>query len=229
MDQAIRGGARPHARPAGGPVARGDHARPTSRSLLARTELPESYRHAHHRRQRERRDVGQYNVSPSLSPDGSRMMFFSDRDLFSIDLYLADARTGKVKRQVTNTAVDPHLQSLQFIQSAGSWSETASGSSSPGSRRPPGAGHLRRGRGKRIDREDPAPAAGRDPESELVARRHAIVFSAIVGGLTDLYVYDLETNRLRRLTDDQFADLQPGWSPDGTDDRVRDRPVHHRS
>ena len=51
------------------------------------------------------------------------MMFFSDRGFFSVDLYLADARTGKVERQITRTAVDPHLESLQFIQSAGSWSD----------------------------------------------------------------------------------------------------------
>ncbi|HZN97886.1 MAG TPA: hypothetical protein VFB61_09180, partial [Gemmatimonadales bacterium] len=65
---------------------------------------------------------GRYNVSPSVSPDGSRMMFLSDRDLFSIDLFLADAKTGRIERQVTKTAVDPHLQSLEFIESAGSWS-----------------------------------------------------------------------------------------------------------
>src|SRR6185503_8510855 len=34
-------------------------------------------------------------------------------------------------------------------------------------------------------------------------------------GLTDLYVYDLQQNQLRRLTNDAFADLQPSWSPDG--------------
>lgn len=39
------------------------------------------------------------NVSPEISPDGSRVMFFSERDLFSIDLYLADAKTGKVIRK----------------------------------------------------------------------------------------------------------------------------------
>ena len=43
----------------------------------------------------------------------------------------------------------------------------------------------------------------------------AIAFSGMRGGLTDLYIYDLQANRLRRLTTDVFAELQPAWSPDG--------------
>ena len=39
------------------------------------------------------------NVSPSLSPDGRHIVFFSSRDLFSIDLYLADATTGRIVRK----------------------------------------------------------------------------------------------------------------------------------
>ncbi|MBA3297597.1 MAG: peptidase S9, partial [Acidobacteria bacterium] len=33
---------------------------------------------------------GNLNVSPEISPDGTRVMFFSERDLFSVDLFLAD-------------------------------------------------------------------------------------------------------------------------------------------
>ena len=40
-------------------------------------------------------------------------------------------------------------------------------------------------------------------------------FSALAGGLTDLYVCDVESGRLQQLTDDAFADLQPAWSHDG--------------
>src|SRR5688572_16063943 len=43
----------------------------------------------------------------------------------------------------------------------------------------------------------------------------SIVFSALAGGLTDLYACDLATGQLRQLTDDAFADLQPAWSHDG--------------
>jgi hypothetical protein len=38
----------------------------------------------------------------------------------------------------------------------------------------------------------------------------------MAGGVTDLFVVDLKTENLVRLTDDPFADLQPAWSPDGT-------------
>jgi hypothetical protein len=61
---------------------------------------------------------GGMNVSPELSPDGSRIVFFSSRDKFSIDLYVADAATGKVLRKVTDTATNAHLDSIEFIDSA---------------------------------------------------------------------------------------------------------------
>ncbi|MCJ7679161.1 MAG: peptidase S9, partial [Candidatus Aminicenantes bacterium] len=61
------------------------------------------------------------NIAPSLSPDGSHIVFLSSRDLFSIDMYLADVRTGKISRKLVNTATNPHFESLQFIKSAGAW------------------------------------------------------------------------------------------------------------
>ena len=37
-------------------------------------------------------------------------MFFSERDLFSIDLYLADTATGKMIRKITDTATERALR-----------------------------------------------------------------------------------------------------------------------
>jgi hypothetical protein len=42
-----------------------------------------------------------------------------------------------------------------------------------------------------------------------------VVFSALSGGFSDLFIYDLDTKALRHVTEDAFADLQPTWSPDG--------------
>src|SRR5690606_17370578 len=69
---------------------------------------------------------GSINVSPSVSPDGTQVAFLSERDIFSVDLYVADARTGEVTRRLTRTAIDPHFSSLQFIASAGAWSPDGS-------------------------------------------------------------------------------------------------------
>ena len=160
-------------------------------------------------------DVGQYNLAPALSPDGSQMMFFSDRDLFSVDLYLADARTGKVKRQITRTAVDPHFESLQFIQSAGSWSDDGRRFVFAGiSGGRPDLSIYDVGRG-RIEREIKLPQLGEILNPSWSPDGRAVVFSAVVGGLSDIYVYDLQRNALQRITNDAYSDLQPSWSPDG--------------
>ena len=42
-----------------------------------------------------------------------------------------------------------------------------------------------------------------------------VVFSALHGGSTDLYEFDVARGGLRRLTYDAYADLEPAWSPDG--------------
>jgi WD40 repeat protein len=156
-----------------------------------------------------------YNVAPSLSPDGTRMMFLSDRDLFSIDLFLADAKTGRIERQLTKTAVDPHLQSLESIESAGSWSPDGKRFVFSGiSQGRPVLALYDVDRGKRR-REIRFRDLGQILNPSWSPDGRSIAFSGISGGLTDLYLYDLESSQLRRLTDDQFADLQPAWSPDG--------------
>ncbi len=64
---------------------------------------------------------GELNLAPSISPDGSKVVFLSERELLSIDLFLADRQTGAVTRRLLRTAGDPHFDSLQFITSAGGW------------------------------------------------------------------------------------------------------------
>ena len=61
------------------------------------------------------------NVGPSISPDGQWIAFLSTRSLFSTDVYLAEASTGRIVRKLTSTATDPHFSSIQFIYSAGAW------------------------------------------------------------------------------------------------------------
>src|SRR6185503_11128070 len=69
-----------------------------------------------------RKEGGRLAVSPVLSPDGRWLAFLSTRELFDVDLYLADAHTGKVVRKLASADRDPHVDALRFIESAGAWS-----------------------------------------------------------------------------------------------------------
>jgi WD40-like Beta Propeller Repeat len=154
-------------------------------------------------------------VSPVLSPDGSRVVYLSERDMLSIDLYLANATTGRVLRKLVNTAIDPHFNSIQFISSAGTWDPRG---------RQFAIGAIARGRpvlaiidvdkGRRV-REIPFPELGEILNPSWSPDGKSIVFSALTAGRSDLFVHELANGTTRRLTDDAFADLQPAWSPDG--------------
>jgi Tol biopolymer transport system component len=158
---------------------------------------------------------GELNVSPELSPDGSRMMFFSERDLFSIDLYLADATTGKVLRKITDTATNAHFESLQFLTSAGAWDPAGKRFVFPGiSRGQPVLTVVDVDNG-RTDREIRLPDIDEVLNPAWSPDGNRIAFSGLVGGLNDLFVYDLKAGSVRRLTNDAFAELDPAWSPDG--------------
>ena len=159
--------------------------------------------------------AGELNVSPSLSPDGNRVVYFSERNLIAVDMLLADVATGRVQQSVVQTALDPHFSSLQFISSAASWRadgrQVVFGAVSDGQ---PELAIYDIDRA-RVVREIPFPALGEVLAPSWAPDGRHVVFSATDGGLSDLFIYDLDSGSLRRATHDPFADIQPAWSPDG--------------
>jgi hypothetical protein len=158
---------------------------------------------------------GELNVGPSLSPDGTRVAFLSERNLLSIDLYVADAQTGQVIKSLTRSSVDPHFESLQFLASAGAWD--------PAGRRL-AVGAVRSGRPViavfDVERGDIVQEIKFDQRGEIFHPAwspdgNTLAFAAQVNGYTDLYLYDFTAAAIRRVTNDAFADLQPTWAPDG--------------
>ena len=160
-------------------------------------------------------DGGRVHVAPAISPDGRRIMFVSERDRLSLDLFMADATSGAVMKKVISTAADPHFDSLQYIQSAGAWDTSGhrfvvaaiiDGSAAMTIVDPNGASPRRDIRLHQLD-EIYNPSWSPDGKQ--------LVFSAMKGGQSDLFVYSLADDAVTQLTDDAFADLHPAWSPDG--------------
>src|SRR5213595_2187230 len=162
----------------------------------------------------EKRSEGTLHLAPALSPDGRDIAYFSEKNSFFVDLYLADAETGRVKRRLVKSTLNSNYESLRFINSAGSFSPD---------------GRYFAMAAKRKDRDD---LVILDVKKDKEERRISVplsaiqtphwspdgqqlVFTGFSGGFTDLFMINRDGTGLRRLTDDKFADLQPSWSPDG--------------
>jgi len=157
---------------------------------------------------------GTWHLAPALSPDGSLIAYFSEKDFYFVDLYLADGNTGKPIRRLLESTYSSNYETYRFIYSSASWSADSK---------------LLAFAAKRDGRDDLVII---DPRRNKVIRRirlpvdgittpawsadgSRLVFSGLDGGISDLYTVDVAGGDLRRLTNDRAADLHPTWSPDG--------------
>ena len=66
-------------------------------------------------------NAGSMNISPSLSPNGKYVTFWSEKDVLGIDLYIADASSGEILRKFGGRTRDGHLDDINFIEASGTW------------------------------------------------------------------------------------------------------------
>jgi len=162
----------------------------------------------------QRHSRGRIFLAPALTPDGKDIAYFGDQGGFFIDLWLADAETGRVKRRLVKSTQNNNYESLRFINSAGAFSPD---------------GRYFAIAAKRKDRDDLVildVKRGREDRriqvglSALQTPQWSpdgtqLVFTGFSNGFTDLFIINRDGTGLRRLTNDKFADLHPAWSPDG--------------
>jgi Tol biopolymer transport system component len=189
------------------------------RDAVQTTFLPQLREHYRARRVAqplltEKRTGGGYHLAPALTPDGRQVAFFGERNSFFIDLYLADAETGRTLRRLVKSTINSNYESLRFVNSSGSFSPDGRFFAITAKRKQ----HedlvildVQRGR---EERRIEVPLNGLETPSWSPDGRQ-LVFTGFDGGLSDLFVVNRDGTGLRRLTNDKYADLQPVWSPDG--------------
>ena len=182
------------------------------RPIAEATKMPAAFARPLITQEKHKADL---NLGPELSPDGSRLIYFSERDMFSIDLFVADARTGEVIKKITNTATSAHYDSLSFLTSAGSWDPTGKRFVFPAISKGDATLNIVDVERGRTEREIKVKEANEVVNPAWSPDGKQIVFSGLIGGFTDLFVYDLEKDTERRLTSDAYAEMDPAWSPDG--------------
>lgn len=161
-------------------------------------------------------ELGAMHLAPAVSPDGRFVAFFGRRDLFTVDLYLADAVTGEVIRELASPQNSPHYDALSFIQSSGAWS--------PDSRMfayvtfEEGDNRIEIvdvERGNVVRKLKPE-GVGAISSPAWSPDGRTLAFSGMRNGQGDLFLLDLESGQVRQLTEDRYSNLHPDYSPDGS-------------
>ncbi len=160
-------------------------------------------------------NAGRINVSPSISPGGKYIAFFSDKDLFTFDVYLADVSSGKIIKKLAGIIKNNDFDDYNFIESAGTWSPD--GEKFAFVIYEQGVNKLAiidvdRGNITEKIKIDNVPSFSNpswSPDGK------SIVFSGMVNGKCDLFLYSMETGDIEQLTDDIPGNVHPAWSPDG--------------
>ena len=162
----------------------------------------------------EKRSEGTLHLAPALSPDGSQVAYFSEKDFYFVDLYLADGKTGKVRRRILKSGVSSNYETYRFINSQANWSPDGKYLAFAAKRGPrDDIVIVDVARNKEVKRIQVKLSGVTTPAWSPDGQQ--LVFTGYDGGLSDLFVVKRDGSGFRRLTQDKYADLHPVWSPDG--------------
>ncbi len=163
----------------------------------------------------DEKNSGKLNLAPAISPDGKYLAFLSEKNLFTVDLFLADAQTGRVLRKLTSKVSNTHIDEFNFIESAGAWS--------PDSKRF-AFSVFSKGRNRMLVVDVASGSVVNDiamGKAEQFSNLswspdgRNVVFQGLSEGQGDLYLYNFDSKQVRQLTNDKYSDYQPSFSRDG--------------
>ena len=161
------------------------------------------------------KNAGRMNVAPAISPDGRLVAFMSEKDLFGIDLFLADAQTGKILRKLGSRTTNADIDEFSYLESAGDFSADS---------RYFAFSVFSEGKNKlmiidvQTGRTVALEAMGDIVEFtniNFAPDGDRVAFSGLKEGQSDIYIYNFKTKELEQLTNDKYSDFQPSFSPDG--------------
>ncbi len=161
-----------------------------------------------------REDDSFMNASPSISPDGSKVAFISDKE-GSRSVYLLNLNDRTDSYRLFEGERNVEFEELHLLSPRISWS--------PDSRR---VAMAVKSRGEDVimvvDIESRSRERLEFPLDAIysVAWSHGgdrLAFQGIRGDMSDIYLYNLSDRSLENLTQDIYSDFDPAW---GSDDRT---------
>jgi hypothetical protein len=160
---------------------------------------------------------GNMNVSPVISPNGKYVIFLSEKNLLTTDLFVADAQTGAIISTVAGQAKDGHLDDFNNLESAGTWSPDSKQFAFVGVKKGVNVLVIKdvlSGKTVLETAIKDVPAFSQPTWSPT--EKNKIVVVGLVEGQTDLYEFDLKTKKVKPLTNNIYSEMHPYFSADGS-------------
>jgi Tol biopolymer transport system component len=162
-----------------------------------------------------KKTAGEINISPMISPNGRYVIFLSEKDLFSIDLFLADARTGELIRKVASSTKSSHIDDFSYIESAGTWSPNSQEFAFVAVSKGDNILIIKDALSGKTVKEVTLKGVPAFSNPAWSPDGKTIVVTGLVEGKIDLYGLDVRTEKVTRLTDNRYSEMHPFWSEDG--------------
>ena len=154
-----------------------------------------------------------YNVSPAISPDGSKVAVLSDENGY-FDIQILDAMTGKKIKKLVKGNRSVNFEELKWLQPGLSWSPDNKKivvAAKAGKSEVLHVIDVKTGKTKKYELDiDGVFSASWSPKGDQIA------FIGQSGNSSDLYLFNLKSKISKKITDDIFTDSYPSWNSDGT-------------
>jgi Tol biopolymer transport system component len=163
----------------------------------------------------ERGRFGSYSTSPTISPQGDRIAFISNRRAAGnvFDVVVVSAITGERLKTLIRGEDSPMFEELNILNPNLSWSPD--GRKLALTTKADGKLHLgiidyetEDVQLHRFEKIDALASVAWSPDGAKIA------FDGNTGGYQSIFVYNIETQELSNLTRDVFTDREPAWAPD---------------
>ncbi|MFN1833657.1 peptidase MA family metallohydrolase [Balneola sp. MJW-20] len=157
----------------------------------------------------ERAKFGTYNTSPSISPQGDKVAFITNKRSYFDIVVISTINSEKLKTLIKGQD-NPEFEELNILNPNLTWSPD--GSKVAASSKSQGKDELaiidyRSGKVDkfRFPQLDAIGSVAWSPDGKKIA------FDGNVGPYQDIFLYDIDSRELTNLTKDFFSDMNPAW------------------